>query len=125
MRAILIYLIPIVVAIVGYRFNELFALSIRHGQLLLVRGRVPPGLLDAFADIARTSRIERATVRAVRGMQHARLVIRGVDDGTAQRFRNVFGIHPVHELRAAPPVADRNFGQLLGWTWLAWLLLRR
>lgn len=108
--------ILIVIAILGYRFNELFVLFVRHGQLLIVRGRVPPGLLEAFADIAHTSRIEWATVRAVRGLQHARLVIRGVDDGTAQRFRNVFGIHPIHELRAAPQLSDRNLGQLLGWT---------
>lgn len=107
------------------RFNELFLLSIRHGHILIVRGRVPAALLEAFADIARGARIEHAKVRAVRGPWHASLAIRGVDDATAQRLRNVFGIHPIHELRTAPAPEDRNLGQVIGWTWLAWLLVRR
>jgi hypothetical protein len=111
--------------LLGQRLNELFLLSIRNGRTLIVRGRIPPSLLDAFADIGRAARIERATVQAIRGLSHARLVIRGVDDGTAQRFRNVFGIHPIRELRRAPRPSDRNLGQLIGWAWLAWLLLRR
>jgi len=118
-------LLVIVTGMLGPRINGLFLISIRHERILLVRGRIPPSLLAAFADILRVAHIARGTVRAVRGPWHTHLVIRGIDDGTAQRLGNVFGIHPLHELRAAPPLADGNFGQLLGWTWLAWFLLRR
>jgi hypothetical protein len=90
-----------------------------------VRGRIPPALLGAFADIVRGAGIARATLRAVRGPSHARLVVRGVDETTTQRLRNAFGIHPIHELRAAPDPTRRNLGQWLGWSWLAWLLMRR
>ena len=116
-------LVLIVGALLAQRLNELFVLSICHGRVLVVRGRIPPALLEALADVAQSGGIEQATVRAVRGPWHARLVIRGVDDGTAQRLRNVFGIHPIHELRAAPQMSDWNLGQFLGWTWLAWFLL--
>ena len=99
----LILILIIVGSIAAQRLNELFIIRIRHGRILIVRGVVPPGLLQAFADIVYTARTERGTVRGVRGPWHARLVIRGVDDGTAQRLRNVFGIHPMHELRSGPP----------------------
>jgi hypothetical protein len=122
---LLLVLLLIVGTCFAPRINELFLVSVREGRVLVVRGRVPPSLLDAVSDVARDARVERATLRAVRGSTHARLLVSGVDDGVAQRFRNVFGIHPIHELRQVPRSADRNAGQWLGWAWLAWLLLRR
>ena len=125
----LLVLVVVLIFVVGswlsLRANELFFISIRDGRMLVVRGRVPAALLDAFSDVVTDARVTNASVRAMRDGRHARLVLGGVDDGTAQRLRNVFGIHPMHELRSAPPASDRNLGQALGWAWLAWLLLRR
>ena len=107
------------------RARQLFLVSVRDGRVLLVQGRIPPALLDAFADIARDARMRLGSIRAVRDAERVRLVVRGTDDRVAQRFRNAFGVHPLAHLRAAPPPDDRNLGQLLGWTWLAWVLLGR
>ncbi len=105
------------------RSREIFCVSVRDGRCLVVRGRINASLLEGLADVAARAKIERGTIRAVKGEQHARLVFRGVDDGTAQRLRNVFGHHPVQKLRSAPLAAKRNLGQMLGVAWLAWLLL--
>ena len=93
--------------------------------MLLVRGRIPPGLSEALADVADRAQLERATVRAIAGEQHARLVFSGVPEGPAQRMRNVFGTHPVQRLRGAAIPAARNAGQVLGIAWLAWLFTNR
>jgi hypothetical protein len=78
-------------ALVAHRLNEEFFVSIRDAEVMVVRGFVPRALLEAFSDIARDVRIERATLRAVRGSRGTRLFVRGVDDRVAQCFRNVFG----------------------------------
>lgn len=108
------------------RGTELFCLSVRDGRVLLVRGRVPAALLAAIRDVvaARPS-VQSATIRAVRTDRGARLMVAGaVDDGRAQRLRNVFGLYPMSKLRSAPVATDRTVGQLLGIAWLAWLLDR-
>lgn len=107
------------------RGNELFLLSVRAGKLLLIRGRIPIALRQDIDDVMSRSGVQEASIRAVRSSGHARLLMRGVDEGTAQRLRNTLGVHPIHKLRSAPMMADRNLGQLLGLTWLAWMLRRR
>ena len=105
------------------RMREIFCVSIRDGRCLVVRGRVSASLLAGIADVAQRSGVRRGTVRAMKGEHHARLAFHGIDDGTAQRLRNVFGHHPVQKLRAAPAMTKRNLGQMLGVAWLAWLLV--
>jgi hypothetical protein len=113
----------IVVLVVLSRANEIFCVSVKDGKLLVVRGAVPPALLHGIADVIQRERVLRATIRAVKGDGHARLVASGVSEGTAQRLRNVFGTHPIQKLRAAPMPKARNLGQVLGVAWLAWLLV--
>ena len=105
------------------RAGEIFCVSVRDGRCLVVRGRIPGNLLDGIVDVVTRAGVRRATVRAVKGEHHARIVTRGLDEGTTQRLRNVFGTHPVQKLRAAPIATKRTLGQLLGVTWLAWLLV--
>jgi hypothetical protein len=107
------------------RANEIFCVSVRQGRMLVVRGRVPVALLHDIEDVVRRARVQRATIRAVSTQSHARLVTSGLDEGTAQRLRNVFGHHPIQKLRAAPVPGQRNIGQLLGIAWLAWLFVGR
>lgn len=111
------------VLLIARRAGELFLVSIKNGEVLPVRGRIPKSLLSAFRDVARLESIPRATVRAVMENGAPRLIVTGVDDGTAQQLRNSFSVHPLSKLRAAAPPADRNLGQLLGFAWLAWLLV--
>jgi hypothetical protein len=108
------------------RGRELFCLSVRSGRVLVVRGRVPPALLGSIREIvAGVPAVERATIRAVRGDQGARITSSGtIDEGRAQRLRNVFGLYPIARLRAAAPVRQPTLGQWLGIAWLAWLFDR-
>lgn len=105
------------------RMGEIFCISVRDGRCLVVRGRIGGNLLEGIADVVQRAGVKRGTVRAVKGEHHARLVFRGIDEGTGQRLRNVFGHHPVQKLRQAPVATKRNLGQLLGVAWLAWLLV--
>ncbi len=107
------------------RVNEIFCLSVRNGRILLVRGRIPPSLLHDFEDVARRCNVRRASLRGVAEQHHARIVASGIDESTAQRFRNVFGTHPIQKLRGAKLPKTRNLGQLLGIAWLAWLFVGR
>lgn len=106
------------------RVGELFCVSVRRGEVLVVRGRVPPGFLGDLADVVRQARVTRATVRAVRGDGGADLVLRGVPEPAAQRLRNGFALTPASRLRAGVAAARPNLGQVLGIVWLAWLLRR-
>ncbi len=111
-----------VVWFLAERANELFAISVRDGRAMVVRGRVPPALLEDLAMVVGEAKVARGSIRALRAAEHARLAMRGIDDGPAQRLRNIFGIHPLRQLSAAPLAADRNLGQILGIAWLAWFL---
>ena len=104
------------------RLNELFLVSVRGGQLLVVRGRVPASLLHDIEDVVQRAGVESATLRAVKTPEGARLVTAGIDDGVAQRLRNAFQLQPMAQLRRAPLMDDRILGQVLGFVWLAWLL---
>jgi hypothetical protein len=69
--------------------------------------------------------VRRATIRAVKQEQGARIVASGLDEGREQRLRNIFRLYPISNLRAAPVVAKPSLGQVLGIAWLAWLFHRR
>ncbi len=112
----------VVVVLLARRHNEVFLVSIRRGRALLVRGNILLPLLNDFAEVARDAGIRRASLRAILTETHTRLFTDGVDPALAQRFRNIFHLYPLAQLRAAPP-ARRNLGQVMGWTFLAWLLL--
>lgn len=112
----------IVLVVLVPRWNELFLISFRDGEVLLVRGRCPPSLLHDIGDVLRRDGVTRARVRALRAADGAQLVLSGVDEGTAQRLRNTFRLHPLAQLRSAPGPDTPNVGQLLGIVWLAWLL---
>ena len=119
--------VVVVVGFVGWmihRGSAIFVLSVRDGHVLLVRGRAPARVIHALADVVSRARVPRATIWAVSEDGRARLRVRGVDEGTAQRLRNAFGINPVAALYSAPVVSQRNLGQLLGVAWLAWMLRR-
>ncbi|WP_394850572.1 DUF3634 family protein [Pendulispora brunnea] len=103
------------------RQDEFFRVSIRKGRVLVIRGRIPAGYLADLRDVGR--HVERGTVRAVKDSGGALLVLSASIDGvTAQRMRNSFSLYPVVKLRAAPPLAHPNIGQVLGIEWLAWRL---
>ncbi len=108
------------------RANELFCISVRGGRVLVVRGRIPGGLLSDIRDVVGKPPVKRATIRAAKQEHGARLVVSGaIDEGREQRLRNIFRLYPLSNLRAAPTVRQPTLGQVLGIAWLAWLLDRR
>ena len=127
----MVVLIAVVVAgLVAYlvlqRVREVFCVSVRNGRVLVVRGRIPQGLLNDFhAAVSNAPAVAWGSIRAVRTAEGARLQVSGVDEGREQRLRNVFHLYPVSRLRLAERPADRSLGQLLGIAWLAWLLQPR
>ena len=105
------------------RASEMFCVSVRNGRVLVVRGRVPPGLLGDIKDIVAKPAVSRATIRAVKHEEAARLLVSGnIDDGRAQRLKNCFRLYPIARLRSAPLIERPTLGQLLGIAWLAWFL---
>jgi Protein of unknown function (DUF3634) len=105
-----------------WRSNELFHLSVRSGKVLLIRGRIPAGLLADFRTVLKRS--ERASVRVQKTSSGGRLTTTGLTDGTTQQLRNMFGLCPQAQLRSAKPIANPSLGQLLGIASLAWWLDR-
>ncbi len=119
-----------VLAVIGIwwfsRQSDLFCISARNGKALVLRGRVPPGLLaDVRAVVARTPS-RSATIRAVKDARGGRLRFSGnLGEDQEQRLRNVFSLYPMAQLTHAPLIARPTLGQLLGVAWLAWILDRR
>jgi hypothetical protein len=107
------------------RARELFRLSVRGGRVLVVGGRIPPGLLSDIEDMVRRPPVGRATIVARAEEHGARIFASGLDEGREQRLRNIFALYPASRLRQAPAIRRPTLGQLLGIAWLAWLLDRR
>jgi hypothetical protein len=126
MAVVVVVLIALAVAFFASRARELFVVSVRNGRVLVVRGRVPPGFLSDIGAIVRQPPVRSATLRAVKGEHHARLVVGGdIDEGRIQRLRNTFGLRPMAQLHRAALVGKPTLGQVLGIAWLAWMLDRR
>ena len=108
------------------RVGELFCVSVRQGKVLVVRGRVPAGLLQEIASMVNRPVVRRATIRGLKTEHGGRVVFSGdIDDARRQRIRNVFGLYPAAKLRQAPAIGRPTLGQLMGIAWLAWLFDRR
>lgn len=105
------------------RQGELFYVSVRRGKLLLVRGRVPQGLLEDFRPVLR--HVQRGEIYVQKTSTGGRLTTRGIDPASTQRLRNLLGIRPQAQLLSAVGVARPTLGQRLGIAWLAWRDARR
>ena len=108
------------------RRTELFYVSVRSGRLLVVRGRVPTGLLQDLAEIVKEPVVRSGSIRVFRGVHGAELACRGdIADGPEQRMRNALMLYPTSKLRHALPVPRPTLGQVVGIAWLAWMFDRR
>lgn len=102
--------------------RAIFKISIRGGELLVVKGRVPVRFMQDVRAVVEDERLQRGSITAVAREHGASLDFWGIPEGPQQRLRNAFRMYPVAELRHAPPISRPTLGQLLGITWLAWLL---
>lgn len=123
--------IAVLALVVFSRMNEVFCVSIRNGRCMIVRGRVPPSVWRELREVVGRAKIARGTVRVVKDGGRPRLVTSGLDESTAQRLRNAFAAQGYGKTSTAAAsctsssTGTRNWGQLLGIAWLAWLLSGR
>ena len=108
------------------RTAELFAVWVRNGRIIRVRGNVPGTLLSDIRDVVAKPPVARATIRAVKEADAAYLRVSGVDDGRSQRLRNCFRLYPLSRLRQKPAVEKPTFWQAVTLASLvAWIFGRR
>jgi hypothetical protein len=96
------------IAALAGRSRELFVLSVRAGRTELVRGQVPPALMDALGDVMRRAQVERATVRVIRENGRAAVQAEGLSEPVLQRARNVVGTYPLQKLLGAQRLRARR-----------------
>jgi hypothetical protein len=104
------------------RARELFVLSVRRGELLVVRGKLPSSLFEALGDVVERAGVKSASIRVAKTGGYARLTAAGVDEPVLQRLRNVVGTFTLKRLEEASWPRRKNLGQRLGVAWLAWRL---
>lgn len=91
------------------RANELFAIVVERGTARHVRGRLPPALFSAIADVVARPAVSRATVRAVLRNRVPALEVQGnMPDYQVQQLRNVLGQFPVARIRAGRSATRSN-----------------
>ena len=102
-----------VVAPSGPPARELSCLSVRDARGLVVRGRIPGGLLSNVRDVVSKPVVRRATIRAVREEHGARLPISGgIDDGGGSGSATSSGC-ALSDLRATSPAVQPTPGQVV------------
>jgi hypothetical protein len=88
------------------RAQALFRIEIRGGRPRVARGYVPAGLLSDFGAVVRG--VEYGEIRAYKAEGGAKLAFSGdIDDGAAQRLRNIFGLYPIARL-TSPHIDKRQ-----------------
>lgn len=110
--------------LVVQRATEQFRVAFRGGRLLLIRGQMPQGLLNDFADTLRRAGVQSATLVGRRTDTGLRLTGSGVQDWDLQRLRNQLSIHPYARLATSANSTRRTWWRVLGISWLAWLMAR-
>lgn len=90
---LILVVLLVLAAFVGLRGREVFYISVRDAELVVVRGYLPPPILNGFADVIREARVGCGSIRAVREGDHVRLVTVGISPGDEQRLRNILGCH--------------------------------
>lgn len=96
---LLVLMIPLVVAII--RANELFVVRADGGRVVVVRGKIPQGLVNELADVlCRSQRPSPVVVRGVSEDGRVRLYPAGeLSDAEKQQLRNVIASWPVVRVR--------------------------
>lgn len=92
------------------RSRVLFTLTVRHGNIEAVAGRIATGMLHDLEDVFATTRasvdvrvtVERDTVVVRVKPQPTKGPDRAANQALEQRIRNVVGIVPLARLRTAP-----------------------
>jgi hypothetical protein len=83
------------------RSTELFVISVREGNVEVVRGRLPPRLFSDVEDVLKRPPVEHGEVRVVAEQMRPRVRVSGtINDVQAQRIRNVVGRYEIAQIRS-------------------------
>lgn len=94
MPFLIVAAVAALISFLAGRSRELFRITIADGKQTVVRGRVPPALLNDFGAVVR--RVKRGRVIAHKASSGARLTFGGdIEGDVAQRLRNIFGLYPM------------------------------
>jgi len=105
--AALLALVPLIRSV--RRATQLFVVKLHAGQAFFLRGRIPQGLLADIADVARSSHIEQAEVRAVRRSGRAELYFGGVvSPEDQQRLRNAVACYSLQRISTGARPSSRR-----------------
>lgn len=100
-----LWLVLLALVAVGFglafrRANELFALGMKSGKLVVLRGRVPPALFGDLAEIVAREPL-RGELRVLSESGLPRLTLHGASQpALEQAARNVLGRYQVAQIRA-------------------------
>lgn len=98
--ALIVLSIPLVLALL--RANEIAYVRVRGGRARLVRGALPPKLMEDLGDVVRAPPAGAAALRIVVEDRRPRIYAEGeLTDEQKQRVKNVVGMWPLAKLRAA------------------------
>jgi Protein of unknown function (DUF3634) len=81
--------------------QRLLDIQVDSGRITKLEGRAPGDLVHDVEDIVATSKVSGRIVVQLEGDRAAVRVSGEIDEGTAQRLRNVVGRFPTARLRAA------------------------
>jgi hypothetical protein len=83
------------------RANELFVIRVIRGIAVHTRGRLPPALFSAIAEVVARPPVEQATLCVVLRNRVPTLEVRGtVPEHQRQQLRNVLGQFPAARIRS-------------------------
>ena len=92
MHIVLIAAALVVLVVLASRASTLFVLDVRNGRLTVKRGNPPPRLVRDFGDAVR--HVNKGTIKGRNSGGKIRLSFGAqIDEGTAQRLRNILGVH--------------------------------
>ena len=92
MHIVVLATILIVLIVFASRAGTMFVLEVRNGVLRVTRGRPPARLMSDFRDAVQ--HVNRCTIKGRKSGRRIQLSFSGqIDEGTAQRLRNILGVH--------------------------------
>ena len=98
---VFLVLAALVIAVLLRWQTELFVLRVEKGKARVVRGRVPPTLLQDLLDVVKLGPAENARMSIVLRSGRAAVEARGDwSEGQIQKLRNVVGLWPLAKLRS-------------------------
>jgi len=92
MHIAVLVIVIILLIVLGSRAGTIFIFEVRKGKLKVTKGSAPARLVSDFREAVR--HIDRCTIKGRKSARGIQLSFSGhIDEGTAQRLKNILGLH--------------------------------